>query len=105
MKSFRRKVSIKNRLGLHMRPAAEISRIAHSYDAEVTLINSNNCADAHSIFDLLILGVVYGDRLEILARGYDAEIVLTEIIDFLNAYSDCEQHDLEEEFRSDSYAA
>lgn len=81
---------MRNQLGLHLRPASEISRIALSYEAKITLLKSSDSADIHSIFDILILGVMYGDTLELSAVGRDAEDALNEISEFLESYKDIE---------------
>lgn len=88
MKRVSRKINIQNQLGLHIRPAAGVSRIAQAFDAEITILKADDSADARSIFDLLILGVVHGDPLELSAIGHDAEAALDAISEFLNSYTD-----------------
>ena len=87
---FTRKILMQNRLGLHLRPASEISRIAFTYDAKITLFKSHDRADVRSIFDILILEVRSGDLLELSAIGHDAENALEEICGFLESYRDIE---------------
>lgn len=90
MKTLTRKIHMRNQLGLHLRPASEISRMALAYEAKITLLKSSDSADIHSIFDILILGVMCGDPLELSAVGHDAEDALNEIGGFLESYRDIE---------------
>lgn len=88
MKRVCRKINIQNQLGLHMRPAAGVSEIAQAFDAEITLVKANDSADARSIFDLLVLGVLHGDLVELSAVGQDAEAAMDAISEFLSTYTD-----------------
>jgi len=83
-----------------------MSRIAHSYDAEITLQKGSEKANALSIFDLLILGAKKNDMLELSAVGCDAENALNAICAFLTSYVDIEiSHNVPEGTDLDSYAA
>ncbi|MCK4565482.1 MAG: HPr family phosphocarrier protein [Verrucomicrobia bacterium] len=88
MKRVSRKINIQNQLGLHMRLAAGVSRIAQAFDAEISLLKADDSADASSILELLVLGAVHGDPLELFAIGHDAEAALDAICEFLNSYTD-----------------
>lgn len=90
MKRISRKMIMKNRLGLHMRPAAEISRMGHKFDSEIKIIKSDGVASARSIFDLLILGVMHGDAVKLSAIGHDAKEALDAVHGFLTTYRDVE---------------
>lgn len=90
MKQINQKMVMKNRLGLHMRLAAEVSRIVHQFDSEIKIIKSNDVASTRSIFDLLILGVKHGDVLKLSAVGHDAEEALNVVHGFLSTYRDVE---------------
>ena len=45
------KVKIRNRFGLHMRPVAEISRLAYSFDAIVAFHKGDKIAHGHSVVE------------------------------------------------------
>ena len=90
MKRIHRKMIMKNRQGLHMRLAAEVSRLVHQFDSEIMVIKSDGVASARSIFDLLILGVMHGDSFKLSAAGHDAEAALEAVHRFLNTYRDIE---------------
>ncbi len=90
MKQVNRTIQFKNRRGLHMRPAAEVAKIAGAHEAQIVVSVDGNRADARSIFELLILGVQHGDLLEVSAVGCDAEQALIALGGFLDAYCDCD---------------
>ena len=72
----RRQVEIINSLGLHMRPADKFVKLALQYEAEVRVIHNGNEFNGKSILDLTSLAAECGTRLELLARGRDAEQAL-----------------------------
>lgn len=56
-----RTVTLRNRDGLHARPAADFVRLASTFDAEVTV----NGKDAHSLLGIMSLGLTRGMSVEI----------------------------------------
>lgn len=81
-------IRIRNRFGLHMRPAAEISRRSYNFDAIIAFHKDDRIAHAHSVVELLTLGVFYGDEIKLTAIGTDAVEALTNIVSFLEKYTD-----------------
>lgn len=72
----RAEVVLDNEIGLHARPAAQLARSVAELDAEVTVRFGGREADGRSVLGLLGLTARKGDRLEIIARGADAEIAI-----------------------------
>jgi len=54
-------VILRNRDGLHARPAADFVKLASGFDAEVTV----NGKDAHSLLGIMSLGLTRGMSVEI----------------------------------------
>ncbi|MGB1694091.1 MAG: HPr family phosphocarrier protein [bacterium] len=52
----RRETRIVNRLGLHARAAAQLVRMANEYNSDISLIKSNQQANAKTIMEVLMLG-------------------------------------------------
>lgn len=69
-------VVVKGEHGLHARPAGKLAKEAQSFAAEIFLVNDGQKADAKSILDVLTLAAGPGDRVEIHARGEDADQAL-----------------------------
>ncbi|QCB93995.1 dihydroxyacetone kinase phosphoryl donor subunit DhaM [Cellulomonas shaoxiangyii] len=59
---------LRNRLGLHARPAAVLARALAAYDARVRV----NGANGASVLELMKLGAQQGDSLEVVAEGPQA---------------------------------
>ncbi|MCA9198968.1 MAG: HPr family phosphocarrier protein [Planctomycetales bacterium] len=78
-------VSIKNRQGLHARPADRFVRLALSFDASVTIVKDNQQVDGKSILNLLTLGAEQGTQLEIRTSGTDAEQALAALTALVNS--------------------
>lgn len=67
-----RKVRIPNRLGLHARPAAELVKLAATFEAEVRLTKDGLQVNGKSIMGVLMLAAEQGTELVVEARGVDA---------------------------------
>ena len=72
---LRRVVQLRNRLGLHARPAAMLARRAVEFDARLLV----NGADATSVLALMGLGLTGGAQIELEATGPQAEQMLETI--------------------------
>ncbi len=84
---------VRNRLGLHARPAARLVSTAGRFTAEVTLLKDGRRANAKSINQVATLGVRHGDTITVSAGGPDATAALAA----LQALADDNFGDREEE--------
>jgi phosphocarrier protein len=66
-----RKVTLKNRLGLHVRPAALIAQKAAGFKSEIRLVKNDLEVNAKSIMGVMGLAAEYGSGLIIKAWGED----------------------------------
>lgn len=67
-----RTVRIKNRLGLHARPAAELVKLAGKFQCEIHLSKEGLTVNGKSIMGVLMLAAEQGSWLIIRAEGVDA---------------------------------
>lgn len=74
---------IKNRLGLHARPAATFVQACNKYKSQINMIFNNRAVNAKSIIGILALGVAYGDSVEVEVDGEDEEAAMEEIRELL----------------------
>ena len=81
----RRETRIVNRLGLHARAAAQLVRMANEYNSDISLIKSNQQANAKTIMEVLMLGGAQGEDLTVEARGDDAEHAVEAIVQLIDA--------------------
>jgi phosphotransferase system HPr (HPr) family protein len=79
MKTVRRKIVIKNKQGLHARPAALFVQIANKFDSQITVGKDNEVVNGKSIMGILTLGATKGSEIVIEAYGEDAEEAVSEL--------------------------
>ena len=72
-------IIIKNKQGLHARPAALFVQIANKFDSDVTVIKGKNKVNGKSIMGIMMLEAGKGAKVTIITKGEDAEIAMTEL--------------------------
>lgn len=70
---------IKNKLGLHARPAALFVQMANKFKCEIIVIKDAQEVDGKSIMGILMLAAGQGSRIQIRAEGLDAKEALEEL--------------------------
>jgi len=83
-----KKIIIESPNGLHARPASLIVNACTKYESEIFLVKNGNKANARSIMNLMAMGVVKGDEIEIVAEGPDAETIENEILEIIRGVHD-----------------
>lgn len=68
-----RRANVNNRLGLHLRPASLLVRLAQQFQSDVRIHCDDREANGKSILGLVALAAACGSRLVIETRGPDAE--------------------------------
>ena len=69
----KQKVTVKNQLGLHLRPAGILCRTAMLYKSHISLKHAGGSANAKSVLSVLGAGINTGDELEITCEGADEQ--------------------------------
>ena len=77
-------VMIRNRLGLHARPAAAFVKITNRYQSEITVSKKDLQVNGKSIMGVMMLGAAQGSRIHLRAQGEDAKALIEELIDLVN---------------------
>jgi len=72
-------IQITNKLGLHVRPAAQLAEIAAKYQSQITITQNSKSVNGKSIIELLTLGAGQGTLLSIKGEGDDALKAVAEI--------------------------
>ena len=67
----RKEVEIRNKLGLHARPASLVVKLAGKFESEIQLIKEDTEINAKSILGVMILAAGPGQRVTITADGSD----------------------------------
>ena len=84
----RRKVIIRNKLGLHARAATKLAKLTHQFAADVTIIKNDQRVDASSVMCLLLLASGQGQEIEVVAEGEDAEVAVDAIANLIESRFD-----------------
>ena len=74
-----KKVVIKNKTGLHARPASVFVQIANKFQSNIVIVKEDNEVDGKSIMGILMLAAERGAELTIIADGDDAEQAIEEL--------------------------
>ena len=75
----RARLKVMGQYGLHVRPAAQLVKLAQEFEAEIEIACNGHKANAKSILSVLILGAEHGAKVEVQARGRDAARAITAI--------------------------
>ncbi|MGB5444836.1 MAG: HPr family phosphocarrier protein [Psychromonas sp.] len=73
MKTIAQTIVIQNKLGLHARATIKLVQLVESFDATIIIRHQGKQADASSVLGLLVLETCFGQEIEILAKGKEAE--------------------------------
>ncbi|MDP0498879.1 MAG: HPr family phosphocarrier protein [Verrucomicrobiota bacterium JB022] len=77
-------LTVKNKMGIHARPAAMIVRIANKYPAEVYVEKDDEQVNGKSIMGLMMLAAGQGSNLRFTTSGEGAEQMLADLADLFD---------------------
>ncbi|WP_418318468.1 HPr family phosphocarrier protein [Piscinibacter sakaiensis] len=77
-------VNISNKLGLHARASAKLSKLAGSFKSEVFLARDGRRVNAKSIMGVMMLAAGMGSELELEVDGSDEESAAEAILALIN---------------------
>ena len=80
LSALEQEVTIKNRLGLHARPAALFVQMANKFKSDISVIKDKEEVNGKSIMGIMMLAAGQGTVLKIRADGPDAEAALQAIV-------------------------
>lgn len=75
----KRKVVIKNPLGLHLRPASQLCEEALKYTSKISFTHLHTTANAKSVLSVLGAGIKMNNEIEVICDGPDEVIALDTI--------------------------
>ncbi|MDY3119016.1 MAG: HPr family phosphocarrier protein [Peptoniphilus sp.] len=81
MKEFN--VTLKNKEGLHARPAAMFVRAANQYVSDITIIRDGEEVNGKSIIGIMSLGIFSGQEITLQAEGSDEEKAVEGLVEFI----------------------
>ena len=79
------RIVVKNKSGLHLRPAAEFSKLAAACQSDITLIKGEKKVNPKSILFLMSAAVKCGDEIELRCEGRTEEEDLAALIEAIES--------------------
>jgi phosphocarrier protein len=70
---------LRNKYGMHVRPAGLFAKVASRYRADVMVVKDHSAVSGKSIMALMTLEAICGSKLKVTASGPDATLVLDEL--------------------------
>ena len=77
-------VIVKNKLGVHARPAALFVRMAAKFSSDIFLIKNGQEINGKSIMSVMALAAEYGCEITIRAQGKDENQAVDKLVDLFN---------------------
>ena len=90
MAVIKKDIVIKNRTGLHARPAAIFVQVANKFESDIAIIKEDQEINGKSIMGILMLAAEKGAKITLVADGDDAQKAIEELSEIL-------LHDIEPE--------
>ena len=78
-----REFTIKNRLGIHARPAAKLAKIANEYESTIRVMKDGLEVNGKSIMGIMMLAAAQGNVIQVEAEGPDEEDVIGALGDLI----------------------
>ena len=78
-------VVIKNKQGLHARPAALFVQIANKFDSDVVVSKGKTKVNGKSIMGIMMLEAGRGAKIAIITKGEDAQQAIEELESLLSS--------------------
>jgi phosphotransferase system HPr (HPr) family protein len=79
MSVIKKKMTVKNKQGLHARPAALFVQVANKFESSISVSRDQEKVNGKSIMGILMLGAEQGSEIIIEADGKDAELAVIEL--------------------------
>jgi phosphocarrier protein HPr len=80
---IKKDVTLINKLGLHIRPAAQFTKIASQYDANVFLSKDGIRINAKSIMGVMMLAANKGTVITIECDGTDEQALMGKLVELI----------------------
>lgn len=79
------KITIKNKLGLHARPASNFVKMAQSFKSKIEILKGEKRLNAKSMIGILAAGAKCGTEIELAIDGEDEQEAMRQLTEFIDA--------------------
>ena len=77
-------ITISNKLGLHARASAKLTKLAASFQSDVFMSRNNRRVNAKSIMGVMMLAAGMGSEIEIEVEGPDEQAATDALVALIN---------------------
>ena len=77
--SLEKELTIRNKMGMHARPAAQFVKRASKYQCDIWVEKDDEPVNGKSIMGLMMLAAGRGETIKIIAEGNDAEAAVADL--------------------------
>jgi len=81
---IKKKVEIKNKLGLHARAAVKFVNLANRFSSSIKIVKDSNEVDGKSVLGILTLAAVQGSEIQLKVSGKDEEMAFQALNDLVD---------------------
>jgi phosphocarrier protein len=81
---LKKKITIKNKLGMHARAAVKFVNVANRFKSSVKIEKDGNEIDGKSILGILTLAAVQGTEIVLKVSGKDEDRALRALLELIN---------------------
>lgn len=78
------RTTISNKLGLHARASAKLTKLAGSFPCDVFMSRGDRRINAKSIMGVMMLAAAKGSKVELEAHGDDEDAALAALVALIN---------------------
>lgn len=79
------KTTVINKSGLHLRPAADLSKLASTMTSEITIVAGEKKVNPKSVLILMSAGITQGTEIEIICEGENEEEDLRRLVEAIDS--------------------
>jgi phosphocarrier protein len=83
--SLEKALTIRNKMGMHARPAAQFVKRAGKYQCDVWVEKDDEPVNGKSIMGLMMLAAGRGETIKIIADGNDAEQAVADLEELVSS--------------------
>lgn len=82
--SLEKELTIRNKMGMHARPAAQFVKRASKYQCDIWVEKDDEPVNGKSIMGLMMLAAGRGEKIKVTTEGTDAEAAMADIEGLIN---------------------
>lgn len=83
--SLEKELTIRNKMGMHARPAAQFVKRASKYQCDVWVEKDDEPVNGKSIMGLMMLAAGRGETIKVITDGTDAEAAMADLEELVSS--------------------